>query len=774
MTSIFLKIQFACFRNYFFQPYQDLCFALLLISASFMNPLPDQILEYDEYASVRIFDRHGYLLREVISAREGHGRWTPLSQISPKASDAAIYAEDRRFYSHHGIDLIAMGRALMQNIQAGKTVSGGSTITLQLVRNLYQHPRNLFSKIMEFWLAFRLEHTMTKDQILEHYLNRIPFGNQTFGIEAASQLYFGKSSLDLSWAEASFLMALPKSPTQYNPYNHFHKAKKRQEYILHRLFIFGRMDSADYQRAVLEPVLLFPKASPFNAPHFTDWILKQPFHEREIHTSLDLPLQQECEKIVKGHVGLLKTENVTNAAVLIMDNRNGQILTLIGSSDYFNELYDGQFNAVFAPRQPGSTLKPFTYALAFDKGYTPASVLPDIETSIDSKHGVFTPLNYDNQFHGPVRARQALACSYNVPAVRLLQDIGVDRLLSKLHQCGFTGLKEKADFYGHGLTLGNGEVTLFELTRAYSIFANHGQLIELTPLAGMPVQKRVSTVFSETSVFWISDILSDAASRAPAFGYDSPLALPFPCAVKTGTSSDYRDNWTVGYTTDYTVGVWVGNFDNKPMIRISGVSGAGPIFRDIMLHLYQKSVPPSFSPPHSLIKKNICGLSGQLPHPGCGYTVQEYFIEGKEPDELCQVHDRYGNTRFLSLGAVYKQWAIMHQSHSRVPHSPISDSLADSSFSLSKNIFKIVFPKNKTEFRIDPSVLRHYQSVDFEVYVPEGVRQVEWFLNNRPYGRSKWPFKISWNLERGNYHLKANAVLNGKFLQDQVGFTVTD
>lgn len=772
MTSIFLKKRFLTFCNRTLTG-QDKIFVSLLFLSAFIYPLPHDIFDYQSQESVRVYDRNGYMLREIISLDQGRGRWSSLENISPKALIAAVYAEDRRFYAHRGIDVLALGRAVLQNIRAGETVSGGSTISAQLVRNLYGHPRNLFYKIIENWQAVRLEHTLKKNEILEHYLNRIPFGNQTFGIEAASQLYFGKSAAELSWAESAFLMALPKSPTQYNPYRNFAKAKERQEIILRQLREYRQIDDLDFDRAVLEPILLFPKTSPFNAPHFVDWIMKQPNHESDLHTSLDLPLQQACEKIVQAHVEQLKAENVSNAAVLVTDNATGQIRVMIGSADYFNETRDGQFNAVFAKRQPGSALKPFTYALAFDRGYTPATIIPDVETVIESKHGRFTPLNYDNQFHGPVRARVALACSYNVPAVRILQDIGVDRLLSKLHECGFRSLTESADHYGHGLTLGNGEVTLYELARAYAILANRGRPFELTyDITSSPFNPS-RKLFSESSVFFVSDILSDASARAPAFGYDSPLSLPFPCAAKTGTSSDYRDNWTAGYTRDYTVVVWVGNFDNQPMVRISGVTGAGPIFREIMLLLHRKKAPSLFPKPSPVAEIYICGTSGDLPHNGCPYIMKEYFENGKEPKTNCSVHDNKGFVSYAAFGPVFKKWSEMHSQREKSIRTYPDDSLHPASKKAGLRL-KIISPARDAEFKIDPNHLRQYQSIDFDLFAPEGVTEVTWYLNGQFYSKNRWPYKTIWNLRPGTFILKAETRYKGKTLSDEGRFSVLE
>ena len=746
----------------------DLLFLILVFILSFFYPISPQDLSFDESASLKIHDRNGFLLREVLSIRQGKGHWTPIDAIDARAIDAAITAEDKRFYNHFGVDPLAMGRAAWQNISSGEVVSGGSTITQQVIRNLFHFPRNFFFKILEIWYAVRLEYTLSKQEILEHYFNRIPFGNQTFGIEAAAQMYLGKSSKNMSWAEASFLTALPKSPTQYNPYRNFQDAKKRQAFILTRLFESGKIPKNELERALNEPLVLFPKNNAFHAPHFCDRLLQSETPgSGSVQTTLDLSLQSDVETIIKGHVGNLQAENVTNAAVIVISNKTGDILAMAGSSDYFDVRHDGQFNGVFAKRQPGSALKPFTYAAAFNKNMTPASIIPDMETVIPSGKAMFTPRNYDNRFHGPVRARIALACSYNVSAVRVLQSVGVESLLSLLHACGIESLTESPDFYGHGLTLGNGEVTLFELTSAYSILANSGTWVEPRFQNDLPVQTVRKNVISPQISFLITDILSDNRARIPAFGYDSPLALPFPCAAKTGTSSDFRDNMTIGYTSDYTVGVWVGNFDNSPMREISGVTGAGPIFHDIMMRLYPKRYPGNFPLPPKIRSMTVCTFSGTLPHSGCTNLTDEYFIEGTEPKNFCDFHLSGGAINAAALMPEYAKW-LEDASNGKIQGQ--ENIPAKGGFSQSP--LKIIHPRDKAVFKIDPNVRRSYQSVYFEALAPVPMKEISWYLNDRLYQISNNPFKVQWNLSPGKYKLRAEGMVDNKVFRDEVRIEV--
>jgi penicillin-binding protein 1C len=738
----------------------DTIFATFAILATFFYPLPADDLSPRSVESLRVLDRNGLLLRELLSDRSGRGRWIPLDSLSPRLVHAAIIAEDKRFYRHRGVDPVATVRALVQNLKAGKTISGASTITQQVIRNLYHPPRNIATKLVEMWMAVRLEHSLSKNEILEQYLNRIPFGNLTFGAEAASQLYFGKSARELTWAEAAYLVALPKSPTAYNPYVDRSRAEKRQQVILHKLMEAGTLPYDEGQRALAEPLVLFPKSSAFYAPHFVEWVTRNDERRGDVRTTLDLPLQVEIEKIIRAEVNRHAGNDVTNAAVLVVENETGHILAYCGSADFFDERHDGQFDAVLARRQPGSTLKPFTYALAFQKGFTPASIIADVETNIPSEKGTFTPRNYDNRFHGPVRVRQALACSYNVPAVRVLQDVGVGDLLSLLQRVGFESLSESPSYYGHGLTLGNGEVTLFELTRAYRTLANRGRFSELSPFPVDTVPSRPA--LDERIVFLITDILSDAVARLPAFGYDSPIALPFPCASKTGTSSDYRDNWTVGYTRELTVGVWVGNFDNSPMREISGVTGAGPIFRATMERLYRDRVPPAFVPPHGVIRKIICGASGEIPHQGCPFRMEEFFLPSAVPGRACIVHDEIGRTNWAAISPLFQSsWNVVSAAS-----KPIEKRKTDVTAPM------IVFPADRSVFRIDPSVRRDVQAVTFQAIVPQGIHRIEWILNGTLYGTAEAPFRTRWLLEPGKFVLRARSVSDPSTVSEEIQFEV--
>jgi len=714
----------------------------ILFSASLYLPFPKGKLRPAPVVSLSLVDRNNTVLREILSEEGGHCRWVTLEEVSPDLLKATLVAEDRYFYLHPGINPLAMIRALVQNIRHGRVVSGASTISQQVVRNIYRKQRTLFAKLHEIWLAIRIERTISKDKILTQYLNRIYYGNQAYGIDAASRLYFDKSPADLSLAEAAFLAGLPRSPSTHNPYSHFSQAKKRQEQILYQMFKRGYIPPAQRERAKGESLKLIPAEQNFRAPHFCDFILQQiPLSQKRmlsrIQTSCNYTLQEKVEKLVKDHIQSLEKKSITNAAVIIMDNATGEILSMVGSKDFFNDRHDGQVNGAVSLRQPGSTLKPFTYGLALERGMTASEILEDKDYYFPTPEGSYSPRNYDERFHGKVRLRQALACSYNVPAVKLLDWLGTDLLYQRLKLMDFESLDKSPSHYGVGLTLGNGEVTLLELTRAYSALARGGIYVEDRSILKCfgtqekeitgDKQEKSRRIFSSQIAFILTDILADKDARIPAFGYLSPLNLPFACAVKTGTSADFRDNWTVGYTPKYTVGVWVGNFDSTPMYNISGVTGCGPLFKDIMLFLENKSPEVKFTKAEDVIKVKICPLSGNLATEHCPGAMEDIFIEGTEPQEYCPVHTGADEPKGFPPDG--------------------------------EKEFEIVFPQDNDIFKIDPILRRPFQRIKLKTNIPDEmvIDHVEWWIDNQKIGAASFPFSLYWNLKPGLHRIKAVA-----------------
>lgn len=606
--------------------------------------------------STMIYDRHGRLLYQVVLAREGTHTYVPLEQIPESLQEATIAVEDASFYNNPGFDIFAMGRALVQNLRAGRIVAGGSTITQQLARNLYfsreeRSSRNPWRKVRESILAFRLTRHVSKDKILELYLNQVYYGNLAYGVEAAARTYFGKSARDLDLAEASLLAGLPQSPAAYDPLGSLPAAKQRQRTVLSLMERRGYVSHAEAQAAFEEPLHFAEAIFPMEAPHFVVYVrnlLEQQLGTEaleqgglRVYTSLDLDMEHIAEGIVQRHVASLSDHDVSNAALVALDPTTGQILAMVGSADYFDEDIDGAVNMALAPRQPGSSIKPITYAAALSRGYTAASPIPDVRTSFFTRKGeLYTPDNYDATFHGLVSLRYALGSSLNVPAVRVMDEIGIDTVLRLAHDLGMTTLDDIGR-YDLSLTLGGGEVRVLDLTAAYAAFASGG--VRREPAAILRVedssrhvlyeweQAPEERVLSPQVAYLITNILSDNRARMLTFGEYSPLRLSRPAAAKTGTTSDFRDNWTIGYAPDLVAGVWVGNADNRPMHQVSGVTGAAPIWHDFMEEVLKDAAPQPFSRPEGLVESEVCEPTGLLPGPWCLQPRREVFIAGSQP-----------------------------------------------------------------------------------------------------------------------------------------------
>ncbi|MFW6161061.1 MAG: penicillin-binding protein 1C [Acidobacteriota bacterium] len=738
---------------------------IFLFSVSLYLPFPREKLNPGHKVSFSILDRQGILLREVLSDEGGRCRWLGLDEISPELIWATVEAEDKHFFLHPGVDFLAVIRAFRRNLIHGRVVSGASTISQQVVRNIFRHKRNLLVKIREIWLALRLEKTLTKEEILVQYLNRISYGNQAYGIEAASRLYFDKPARDLSLAEAVFLAGLPRSPTGLNPYRSFPAAKKRQEKILDLMLTRGRITGEQRERAVNQELALIPDSIKFKAPHFCDFILSRipPEKKRKlvaVRTTLNVFIQEKVEKLVRFHLDLIKEKNITNAAVLVMDNAAGGILAMVGSRDFFDGRNSGQINGALSLRQPGSTLKPFTYALAIENGMTAASVIQDRSLQYRTPEGFYRPRNYDQRFRGPVRLREALACSYNIPAVSVLHQLGQDRLYYRLKSLGFESLEKGPGYYGIGLTLGNGEVTLLELVRSYSALARGGLFIKekyIEEILGPRElladefdeieEKKSRRVFSPEVSYIITHILSDSDARVPAFGYLSPMNLPFACAAKTGTTREFKDNWLVGYSPRFTVGVWVGNFDGSPMHNVSGIAGCGLLFKDIMLLLEAKTSQEEFERPQDLSQAKVCPVSGMKASSSCPGFLEELFLPGTESREECFVHEKEDS----------------------------GVNLADFINHRTGLNFEIRSPVEGDVFRMDNVLLGEYQRLKLEVSLPPWLEteEVEWIVDGRKISRVKYPFFSFWKLEPGRHTVEAAAVTPDKTIYSQtVSFQV--
>lgn len=730
---------------------------LLVRSLPYLAPIRASDLVQEQLA-VEFSDRHGLPLGTILSRDRNRTSVVPLNQISPHFIRAIIAAEDGRFYHHGAIEMRAIARSIVQAIQSKRVVSGASTITMQLARMLEPAPRTLKAKLQEIWLSWRMTAGMNKDEILAAYINRLPMGGNIYGVEAASRIYFGIPASDLNLAQASLLAAIPNNPNYLNLYEYWEPLKKRQKYVLDRMVEDKYITASQSDRAYEEVIAKLPRQQGIlAAPHFLFWLADQlpKEHPAQIQTTLDRSLQQFVEAQVKAIVRSLAPHNVHQGAAIVIDNHTGEVLAYVGSTDYFANEQLGRNDGVQALRQPGSTLKPFLYELALEKRVIrPNTVLADVPTYYAIPGAkLYNPSDYSETFQGPVRVRLALANSLNIPAVKVLEKVGVANFLERLHQLGFEHLKQDPEYYGLGLTLGSGEVSLWELARAYyQLAVNRNQLSPSSPLivSHSPTPRVTASPLlplSPTTRLLITNILSDRYGRAKAFGVDSVLNLPFAAAVKTGTSSNYRDTWTVGYTTDYTVATWVGNFDGQPMQQVSGVTGAAPLWNRIMLHLHENQDPAPFPPPSGMVQRPICALSGLKPTAACPSVVQEYFY----PEDLAEYESKpdtfyqtVASQSELNLPPEYNEW------------------LARRSQSISGNL-KILFPSNGDYFLTDTA---QTQRLEFKL---GGLSNpsVEWWINGEKIATEK-ANSLFWQMRPGSWTLE---IRSGE-MTDKVTFEV--
>ncbi|MFC5455241.1 penicillin-binding protein 1C [Prosthecobacter fluviatilis] len=597
-------------------------------------PLPEALLRPPP-ASTLYLARDGTPLRHLLN--EDGTRSAPAvsyAEIPPHLVHALLAAEDKRFFSHGGVDLLAIARAAWSNLRSHRIVSGASTIHQQLIKNTTpQHGRRtLWAKLTEALRARRLAMTWSRESVLAAYANRVSFGNLMTGAATAASGYFHKPLGDLTPAECALLAALPQAPARLNPFRNLEGVLPRQQHILDKMHELHWLSDEEHRVALDQKIVLQRFSGGFEAPHAVE-MLRGAAQNGTVRTTLDAMLQQHIETIIAQRLEVLKGRHVTHAAVVVIENATGAVLTLAGSRDFFAK-DGGQLNGAWAPHSPGSAMKPFTYLLAFERGATPASLVADLPVEFATASGTYRPENYSLRSYGPMTYRQALGNSLNISAVRVLDSIGgAETLLPKLRELGLSTLTEDAAHYGLGLTIGNASVRLIELANAYACLARLGKFKPWTLLQKTTASEE-RRLLGESESWLIADILSDNQAREMAFGSWSVIRLPFRCAVKTGTSSTFRDNWTVGYTPEHTVGVWAGNFDNTPMQDVSGVTGAGPIFRDVMLHLHEKHAATWYDMPQGITHARIDPRTGKrlTPQtPPARMSREEFFVAGKLP-----------------------------------------------------------------------------------------------------------------------------------------------
>ena len=744
-----------------------------------LGPLPHGLLDERRDRSTVVVDRHGVVLYEALSPFGTRQRALNANTLPTQLVNATLAAEDHRFRRHPGIDPLAVARAAWRNLIEGRVAEGGSTITQQVAKMLLARmddrpagARTLRGKLREAMVAIRLEHRFTKNEILALYLNLASYGNQFAGADRASQGYFGCAASMLTPAQAAFLAGLPQRPATFNPYRSQQSAAARQREVLARMTRLGMLTETDAQRARDERLAFTRSALHFRAPHFVEMILAGYGDARpsRIETTLDAALQADVEGIVHSHRRTLDRHGAHNVSVVVLDNRSGGWIAWEGSGNYTDAEHGGTINGPASPRQPGSALKPFTYAVAFENGRSPASVLPDIPSHFDTAEDgiLYSPRNYDGRFRGPLLARAALAGSVNVPAVALASDLGVPSLLRTLRRVGLTTFDKNAAHYGLGMTLGNAEVRLDELVAAYATFARGGTAVHPRTTAGNPGPVTVERVFSTRTAFWITDILSDDEARAFAFGRGGSLEFPFQVAVKTGTSQAYHDNWTVGYTRDVTVGVWVGNFDRTPLRDSSGVTGAGPIFHGVMLAAVKRlrGTLPSFDEtpivpiPGDLQRRAICLTSGMAAHPACPSQASEWVADGTQHARCTWHHDT--DEGLLTVWPdEYRQWARQagrltdrEAAMTAALQRSATHVRAEGAGAHPPERLAIVNPPDAAIYLIDPTLRRDFQTLPLRAASGSNTL-IEWTVDDRVVGTSAPDRPFMWPLASGTHTITA-------------------
>jgi 1A family penicillin-binding protein len=753
--------------------------------------------------STRIYDRQGHLLYQIADPNKGPNRVIPLDQLPDCMAQATVATEDANFYRHPGVDLEGVVRALWINVKGGEVVAGGSTITQQVARNLLFDPdqraeRTLRRKLREGILALQLTRVYSREEILSLYLNQTYYGNLSYGVEAAARAYFGKGATELTLAECAMLAGLPQAPSAYDPLSNPEVAKDRQRVVLDLMVKHGYITVAQADQAYDEMLQYAASTFPIEAPHFVAAVwtqLQRDFAEYlyegglEVVTTLDLSWQNAAQEAAQRHLDWLNNppagqpeHNARNAALVALDPFTGQILAMLGSPDYFNQRIDGAVNAALAPRQPGSALKPFTYAAAFDPErpdpWTPATMIMDVGTPFVTRRlESYTPANYGLVEHGPVLIREALASSYNIPAVVALDHIGLDALIRLTTRLGISTLTDTSRF-DLSLTLGGGEVRLLELTAAYGALANGGYrvdpayILEVRDKDGNTLYEWQPSEYGQPVLdprvaFLLTDILSDNEARIPSFGPASALNIGRPAAAKTGTTTDFRDNWTIGYTPNLVVGVWVGNADNTPMIEVSGISGAGPIWHEFMRRVLFGQPELEFPVPEGVVRAEVCATSGLLPTRYCPRTRWEWFIDGTvptDPDTFYQpfMVDRHTGLLadedtlpqdveervYLVLPPEAQDWAIRQG----IPQPPVGAKIVGGESVPAR----LLSPDPYTVFQLTPRVPEDQQKIRLTIAVPTSTERVSyWMDGERLATEDEAPFDYWWALLPGDHELYA-------------------
>ncbi len=711
---------------------------LIFLVMDGLFPLPEEKL--NPGSSTVVLDRQGNVLKAYLAP---DGRWriaTPDSAIPPVLKKCLLGYEDRHFFEHPGVNPVSILRAAWVDFRARRILQGGSTLTMQVARLAEPRPRKVFSKIIEIFRALQLELHYSKRQILTFYFNLAPYGGNIVGVGAAAYLYFQKRPAQLSLGEAALLTAIPRSPNTLRPDRFPQRAARARQMVLDRLEKVHVISEQAWQEALREPIPKHRFAAPDRAPHFCNYLVRKFPHESPLHSTLDGRLQTQVEGIVRDYLRPLRKQGIMNAAVVVLNNRDKSVRALVGSYDFHDKANQGEVNGALAPRSPGSALKPFVYGLALDRGLiSERSVLFDGPV----EYSGYRPLNYDAIFHGTVSAREALIHSFNVPAVKLYARLREKGLYWFLKKAGITTLTHPKWYYGLPLVLGAGPVNLLELTNLYSGLANGGRFS--APRFLLQERKNAGdSLLSTGAAFILTEILSDLKRPDLPAVWESAVNVP-KVAWKTGTSYGHHDAWSVGYNPDYTVGVWVGNFDAKGVPELVGAKSAAPILLAVFQLLSSRGKMAWFSKPKTVQVRKVCATSGMIPTENCPATVSELYLPGISPSRICSVHrkilvDVATGTRLCSFckeGRRYREvvlaiWPPEISTWLRENGYPVDrlpPHFPGCTHFLGGQEPRIKSPAPGCEYVLRKDAPRQYQKILLKASVGADVRKIFWFLD---------------------------------------------
>lgn len=689
--------------------------------------------------SKKIYDRNGKLLYYCKTLDNHYRSPCQLDKIPSFTKQAFIQSEDRHFYYHPGFDILALIRGSWQLMQSGRIISGGSTITMQLSSLIISRPRTIFAKMQEILHAFYLEIRLSKSEILSLYLDNLPFAFECQGIEAACWQFFEKEARALSKTESLLLAIIPRQPDKYNPY-------KNPENILPLLRRYNQILNWKITEKQFKTMFysLKRKNKPFLAPHFVRWLIDDQYiknqKEETIHSSLDISLNRNFQFRLKQMLQQHREDRLENGALLLLDHKSGEIISWVGSPDYYDDAASGQIDGVLVKSQPGSCLKPFLYAMAFEEGFLPSDILPDIPTELGYSE-VYIPINYDRRYRGPVRMRTALASSLNIPATLLINELGASRFADFLINLDFNSLREQKDQLGAGLALGNAEVQLLELARAFCIFNRDGFPLKLSyKKGGISINKYPKSAhrISQFNARLIRDILSDPEARDPGFGAFS-YNIDFDLMLKTGTANQFQHIWALAASPDYTAAVWMGNFSGETVIGKPGSSLPARLCVEMLREVQKEGA--KFSLPEKADLRPICALSGKSPGPHCPSITYEWFPKERSP-EKCSFHKAGKNRQSrLTLPPEYREWLDLYGKEADI--------------SLSR-AFRIIKPRSGAVYYLDNSIPLSDQKLRF-YFAKSNQKEIEIRINGQfqakiPPDKSQWDFQ----LQKGDFKIIAS------------------